>query len=105
MPSKIYSKHHNHIPFHSYFNESSAMYITATLRNLALSLIGIFLPIYIIELPSKISLFSDTFFNGIAWVLVYFMIRSIITALFTLFLSNFIFLKLTLRKSILVSSL
>lgn len=81
------------------------MYITATLRNLALSLIGIFLPIYIIELPSKISLFSDTFFNGIAWVLVYFMIRSIITALFTLFLSNFIFLKLTLRKSILVSSL
>ncbi|MBU1110280.1 hypothetical protein KKB83_01540 [Patescibacteria group bacterium] len=103
MPFRAYSKHHTISEHHFKLTESGALYLTHAIRSFALSLVGIFIPIFIFTLPNKIIFISDTILNNIIWVLLFFGIRSLTACIATFLFSRLMFLKLHLKKSILVS--
>jgi len=76
------------------------------MRGFALSLIGIFLPIYIFQLSQGYLIFSDNLMiNGFTWILVYHFLSSISAVAYFAFFTNQLFLKLNFRRSILLSLL
>lgn len=85
--------------------EESALYITNTIRTFALSLVGIFTPIFIFQLENKTVLLDDQILNGIVWVLLYYVARhtTFLTSLHVL--TNVMFQRLGFRYSILLSQL
>lgn len=110
MSSLSYSKLPG--PFHldyilhprNYVNEHAAIYMTHAMRQFAVSMVGIFLPIYIFEISFTHKFFHAEFvINGLIWVLLYFMLRSLGTVLWTVVLGGVIFSKLKLNRSIIFS--
>lgn len=97
------SKHQWPIPSSVSFSESAALYMTHTIRHLATSLIGIFLPIFIFTLEGKFMFHDDVVINGIIWIFYYYMLRSATFIVFLTTITNFVFTRLHLLKSILIS--
>jgi len=109
MPFNLHSKIYQNLDFHLHrekivFSESAALYLTNTIRVLAVSLVGIFLPIYIYNISKSYLFFNqDIVINGISWVIAYFLLRSIFTLVSLLFLGNLIFSKIHFQLSMIIS--
>lgn len=109
MPTEFASKTNFNFDFHLYrekikINEYTALYLTHTMRALAVSLIGIFLPIYIFTISSNYMLFHhNPVINGLSWILSYFLIRSVFTWIATMSLGNLIFSKIHFQLSMVIS--
>ena len=109
MPAEFGSKQNFNLDFHFYrekirISEHTALYLTHTMRVLAISLIGIFLPIYIFTISGNYMLFHhDPIINGLSWILSYFLLRSVFTWLATMILGNLIFSKIHFQLSMVIS--
>ncbi len=109
MPSDIYSKVHFHFPFYHkdhgiHLSENSALYLTHAIRVMAVSLVGIFLPIYIYNISESFLFFSGNIvINGISWVLVYYLLRSTFVWISLLLFGETIFSKFHFQLSMIVS--
>ena len=81
--------------------EAMALYTTNALSNLAISLIGIYLPIYIYELSlDYLVLNSDPILNALIWNCLFYLVVSITTVLTILLFISTIFSKLHLKSSL-----
>lgn len=110
MPLADFSKSilntHNHLISKDIYSEHAALYLTNTLRVLAINLVGVFLPIYIFINSSDYLVFhTDKTINGVIWALLYMLLRSLGVMVFSYFLSNLIFSKIHLNRSIALSLL
>lgn len=86
--------------------EHSSLYIIQSIRAFALSLVGIFLPIYIFVNSTPYPIFhSNLVINGILWALTYFMLRSLGTVVTSYFFTNFILQKVRMDRSIFLSNI
>lgn len=107
MPIKFISKHsffNSHAAGHLKIGEHAALYLTHTMRQMSVALIGIFLPIYIYEISPNFLIFSQSHeINGVAWVLLFFCMRSFGTLVFTYILGNSLFSKIHLQRAIIIS--
>lgn len=109
MPINNHTKFHvglvHHLPRKkAHISEHFALYLTQTMRVFAVSLVGVFLPIYIYINSSNYLIFhSNPTINGIIWGLSYFFLRSLGTLLFTLLLGKLIFSKFHLNRSLFAS--
>ncbi|MFC1756214.1 hypothetical protein ACFLZK_02365, partial [Patescibacteria group bacterium] len=109
MPTEFSSKQNFNLDFHLYrekirISEHTALYLTHTMRALAVSLIGIFLPIYIFTISGEYLLFhQDPIINGLSWVLSYFLLRSVSTWIATVLLGDLIFSKIHFQLSMVIS--
>jgi hypothetical protein len=85
--------------------ESRAIYTTSTIFDLAQSLIGIFVPIYIYNLVNDSLVFSkDTSINSFIWVISYYILVSVTTIVSIFIFEEFIF-EWSLKKTIFISKL
>lgn len=109
MPIEFGSKINFNLDFHLYrekikMSEYTALYLTHTMRALAVSLIGIFLPIYIFTISGSYMLFHhNPVINGLSWILSYFLLRSVFTWVATMLLGNLIFSKIHFQLSMVIS--
>lgn len=109
MPINSYSKFYQNIDFHLHrekitISEHAALYLTNTIRVLAVSLVGIFLPIYIFGISENFLLFNQNIIiNGISWVLSYFLLRSAFCIISLLLLGNLIFSRIHFQLSMIIS--
>lgn len=110
MSIEFFSKKHHH-SFPSLFSrdkfkitEHASLYLTNTLRVMAISLVGVFLPIYIFEISQNFLFFNaNPVINGMSWVLAYFLLRSVFTIFTILTLGRFIFTKMHFQLSMVIS--
>ncbi len=109
MPMDFSSKLNFNLDFHIHrekikISEYTALYLTHTIRALAVSLVGIFLPIYIFTISGNYMLFHhDPVINGLSWILSYFLLRSVFTWVAIMFLGNLIFSKIHFQLSMVIS--
>lgn len=109
MPTHVYSKFYQNLDFHLQrekitISEHAALYLTNTIRVLAVSLVGVFLPIYIFDVTQKFLFFHhNPTINGISWVLCYFLLRSAFVLIATVSLGNMIFSKIHFQLSMIIS--
>lgn len=108
MPVASFIKQHVPLHLHRYgefhVHEDSALYITHTIRTIAVNLVGIFLPLYIFTISHAYLYFSDDkIINGIVWVLGYFLLRSVGVLLTIATIGSAIFSKILFQRSILLS--
>jgi MFS family permease len=76
------------------------------IRTLAESLVGIFLPIFIFTIGTKTPLFhTDTLINGLIWVIVYYLLRSLTTTIVSFIGLPLLFRILRFKGSILFANL
>ncbi len=69
-----------HLSFTSHLRNSLPLYLTNTLRTFAVSLIGLFIPIYIYQISDEFFVLSgNTVLNGIYYILLFYFIRSLFT--------------------------
>jgi len=84
--------------------EHAALYLTQAIRSFAIASVGIFLPIYIYIISERFVVFNaNLVINGLIWGLLYFMLRSLGTLIFSSLLIKTIFSRLHLNRSILLS--
>ena len=58
-------------------SEDASLYLTNTMRIIGISIVGIFLPIYIYRISESFLYFSNNeVINGISWVLSYFLLQT-----------------------------
>lgn len=107
MPSETISKTTGYAPTYSRFHlgESAAIYLGHTFREFALSLIGIFVPIYIFTLPNLPVLIQNHIINAMLWTFTYYSVESIASLFVTSLLTNIVFNKIKFKGSIALSSL
>ena len=107
MPDTTYSKLQGFMPFPTriHLGESPSLYLTNTIKTFAESLIGIFVPIYILTLKNLPIIVQDHFTNGLIWVLTFYFIRSFAVILTIGFETNIIFGKINFKGSILGSNI
>src|SRR3990167_7772715 len=107
MPDTTYSKLQGFMPFpiRIHLGESPSLYLTNTIKTFAESLIGIFVPIYILTLKNLPIIVQDHFTNGLIWVLTFYFIRSFAVILTIGFETNIIFGKINFKGSILGSNI
>src|SRR3990167_8175175 len=100
MPDNPYSKFYSYFDFfHPQMTESWGLYATQMLKTFAESLIGIFIPIYIFTVENKPIIHKTEIINGIIWVLIFYMIRSIFVFLLNTFFTNVVFGKIRFKIS------
>jgi len=81
--------------------ESSALYVSNSLYNLALSLIGIFLPIYLFNITAGTKIFHQHYvINGIVSICLYYIGISVSLVLTIVLFEKKIFSKLKLKRSL-----
>ncbi len=81
--------------------ESSALYASNSLYNLALSLIGIYIPIYLFNVTAGNKIFHSHYvLNGIIWICLYSALISVFLVLTTVLFEEKLFSKLKLKKSL-----
>jgi len=107
MPDTTYSKIQGFMPFPNrvHLGESPSLYLTNTIKTFAESLIGIFVPIYILMLKNLPIIVQNHFTNGLIWVLAFYFIRSFAVILTIGFETNLIFGKINFKGSILGSNI
>lgn len=100
------SKHHFPKQYQFHLSESAALYLVNTLRSFVTALFSVFLPIYVFTATNSFTVFHhDPTINGIIWVLVYYLMRSLaVTALIFLF-EHVMFMVLGFKTSILISNM
>ena len=109
MPISNHTKFHIGVPHHLpqgklHISEHMALYLTQTLRIFAVSLIGVFLPIYIYINSHNYMIFhSNQTINGILWGFSYFFLRSFGVLVFTTLLGKLIFSRFHLNRSLFAS--
>ncbi len=81
--------------------EAFGLYLTSFIRSFALSLPGIFVPVFIFEHAGKPILLENATVNGILWIALYYLVLTLFSSLGNLFLTNFVFLRLGFKKAIL----
>ena len=96
---------HLNFPAHKiHLSEHASLYLTNTMRIIAISLIGIFLPIFIYRISENYLFFStNPVTNGFSWVLSYYLLRSVFVWVSILFFGHLIFSKLHFQLSIIIS--
>lgn len=108
MPDQLNSKVQLHLHFFSFtkniLNGNSSLYLTHTIKNIGMSTLGIFVPLYIFQLENVPKLLSNEVANSILIVLSYYLVRSIFMTVFTGKLVNSIYGRLNFRKSIFLST-
>ncbi len=104
MPHSIFAKTNVHSVFPK-LEESPALYATNTIKGFALSLVGIFIPVYIYTLENKPIIYSDSHINSVGWVLIYYLITGITLLISSSELTNSIFGFLTMKNSIFISTI
>lgn len=82
--------------------EAFALYAMHFIRSFALSLPGIFVPIFIFDLANKPAVFAGAFLNNIFWICAYYMCASLVALLCNVFLLNAVFIRLGFKRSILL---
>lgn len=108
MPANIFEKSRNgagNLLHTKFAKESFALYLSHTIRTFAQALTGIFLPLYILSLTNKPIIYANTFTNNLAWVLIYYIFRSISVLVLITPVTNIIFGKLNFKRSISLSNL
>lgn len=75
------------------------------LRTFGLSLIGIFLPIYLFKSQLPFIFSSDTFVNSIYVICIFFLLESVFTLLFIFIFSEWVFKFVPFQKILLISNL
>ena len=109
MPLGHFSKttksvHHHLINDKEIVAEHAALSLTQSLRSFAVSLVGIFLPIYIyINSADYLIFHQDKVLNGIIWGFAYFFLRSFGAVIFSAILTKPIFSKIHMNRSIVIS--
>ncbi len=83
--------------------EAIAVYAMNFLRTFALSLPGIFVPLYVFNLPGKPRLVSEDVSNNIAWIAVYYLIYTLTATLANMLLLKPVFHWLRFKRSLLLS--
>ena len=110
MPTTGYSK--SHVPLHHKLHlfpdfrisEHAALYLTHTIRAFSVTLVGVFLPIYIYRLSSSYLYFHPSIVvNGLLWVLLYYFLRSLFVSIGLPLLIKPVFNRLGFGKSIFIS--
>ncbi|PIR43759.1 hypothetical protein COV24_00780 [candidate division WWE3 bacterium CG10_big_fil_rev_8_21_14_0_10_32_10] len=108
MPLSTYSKTdhtHSHLWGKISITESSAVYLTHTIKTLGLAMVGIFLPLFIYNLNFPIAFFASEFTNRVFWILVYFGIQSVVLVLIISFFAKYSFSKISLKYLLLISNI
>ncbi|MBD3366276.1 MFS transporter [candidate division WWE3 bacterium] len=86
--------------------EASAIYTTRAVSDLAISLIGIYLPIYIYQLSLKNQLFgSSEVINGLVWICLFYALISVVVLLVIAFFIENIFNTFHLKNSLVIGIL
>ena len=98
FPSLSFRNIHPHIP------EAGAIYIANSIKTFAESLVGVFIPIFILKLPNLPLINSNDLINRILWVLIFYFFRSIFILLLLKPLTNIIFGRINLKWSIFISN-
>jgi hypothetical protein len=104
MALQNYLKQYTPTFLHFHLQEAASLYLTHTIRTLGLSLIGIFIPIYIYDLPNKLVLIDQAILNNLVWILLYYAVRSLAAFSFLYFIGNYLYTKIHLKRSILLST-
>jgi len=96
-----------HLKYTSHFpnnrNESSALYWAHSIRQLGISISGIYLPIYIYQIANKPTFLPNPVVNSILFVVIFFIIKMLASTVTTIFASNIIFSKIKFKVSFLIS--
>ncbi|MEZ6255366.1 MAG: hypothetical protein R3B92_01135 [Patescibacteria group bacterium] len=110
MPLYSYSKfqypHTNFLKIQTsnFISEHAALYLTHVFKSFSVSLLGVFLPIYIYNLALSSAHFSsNTLLNGISWILLYFFLRSFVALISMVFFVNILFGKLGFQRALILS--
>jgi MFS family permease len=107
MPDQIPSKTEIGLPILTHFKigETPAIYLTHTIRHFGLAMIGLFIPLYILNL-SNIPIFLDNkITNGLLFILIFYLCFSLVIFFSVSFVTNTIFGLLNFKGSIFTSSL
>ncbi len=111
MPLTFNLFSHLHSPFHHtykssvHLTEPGSLLLSNTLRSVAISIVGVFIPLYIYNLSLNYPFFSDNqILNGFSWIMAYYLLRSLFVVLMVLFFSNTIFSKLHFQLSMVISA-
>jgi MFS family permease len=81
-------------------SEAPALYLTHFIRTFALSLPGIFIPIFIFRLANKPILTEETVLNNLLWIVLYYLGYAFLVSLIHFLFTDFLFSKLTFKYSI-----
>lgn len=84
--------------------EALAIYAMNFLRTFATSLPGIFVPIYLFQLPNKPHLFGGEFASNFAWIALYYVIWAGVNSLANAFLLRIVFRTLRFKWSLVLST-
>ncbi|MEW5805158.1 MAG: hypothetical protein AB1721_00280 [Patescibacteria group bacterium] len=91
--------------FHWQPGEAGTLYLGHFLRGLALSLPGIFVPIFIFNLANKPVIHSSLLVNNLVWAVFYYLAYAFFLSLCHLLLTDFLFRKFGFKNSIFFSNL
>ncbi|NCT55993.1 hypothetical protein GW755_04075 [bacterium] len=105
MPLNTFNKPHLTIPHDFLSSESSAIYLSSMLRTFGLSLIGIFLPIYLFNLYLPYTFNPDSFINSVFIISIFFLLESLSTLLTLFIFSRWIYKNVPFQKILLFSNL
>jgi len=95
-PRKAVSLHFPHIQ-----KEALGLYLTSFIRSFAVSLPGIFVPVFIFEHANQPLILENVTANGILWIVLYYLAYAVFSVWANIYLTNFVFLWLGFKKSIL----
>ena len=84
--------------------EALALYAMNFLRTFATSLPGIFVPIYLFELPNKPHLFGGEFTSNFAWIALYYVVWASVNVLANALLLKAVFRALRFKWSLVLST-
>jgi len=105
VPLNTFNKPHLTIPHDFLSSESSAIYLSSMLRTFGLSLIGIFLPIYLFNLYLPYTFNPDSFINSVFIISIFFLLESLSTLLTLFIFSRWIYKNVPFQKILLFSNL
>lgn len=105
MPLNTFDKTHTLTPPNFLSSESSAIYVSSLLRTFGLSLIGIFLPIFLFKLKLPFLFSSDGFINSIFTICIFFFLESVFTLLFVFIFARWFYRVVPFQRILLFSNL
>jgi|LakMenE18May11ns_1017448.scaffolds.fasta_scaffold9918909_2 hypothetical protein len=96
----------NHLHLNLSYRDSLALYLTNTIKSFALSIAGLYVPIFIyVSFKDNLLISSSSTLNGIYFILAFYLVRSLCTLVFMHKIVNFIFGWVNFKLSIFISNL
>ena len=105
MPLNTFNRSHLTIPHDFFTSESSAIYVSSILRTFGLSLIGVFLPIYLFGLQLPYVFNDNNFTNSIFIICIFFFLESFFAVLTLFIFSRWVYKNIPFQKILLFSNL